>query len=76
VASDRQTYRIGFWVLVDAEGADAHDAIVAANGACGWPGDFQPPLRPIEHTGSVNRQPVTAKVIRSEALMVKETDRG
>ena len=70
--NDKNTYRIGFYVEVEVEAIDGVDAIHIANAACGWPGYFQPPLKPIKHTQSTRRGIVSASVTRSEGLMIKQ----
>ena len=72
----RKTWVVGFFVRVEVEARGASDAIHVANAAANWPGDWQPPMPPIEHTGDLMGKEVSATVVRSIALMayVKEPD--
>ena len=67
----KQRWRVGFYVEVEVDAYEG-EAVLTANAACDWPGDWSPPRLPTTHDGVLSRQPVTARVIRSQALMVKE----
>lgn len=74
-ARERSSWRVGFFVEVDVAAADGNDAALVAEVACGWPGDWSPPLDPVTCQGEIAGRPVVARIIRTKALMAKEVDR-
>lgn len=72
----RRRWRVGFYVEVEVD-AYPGEASLVAEAACRWPGSWRPPHDPTTTTGVINSKQVTARIVRSEALMVTEaTDDG
>lgn len=70
--SDRKRlWQVGFYVLVEVEAYDG-EASLMANIACGWPGNWSPPREPTEVEGTLGQITAEARVLRSQALMVRE----
>lgn len=67
-----RAWRIGYFVTVDVDAIDETDAIFAGERAAGWPGDWSPPHQPVEVHGDLNGHAVSARIIRSQVLMIKE----
>lgn len=68
----KRLMRVGFYVEVEVE-AWPQEAHILAEAACGWPGDWRPPHDPVEVEGPFDggRVTVKARILRSQALMVK-----
>lgn len=75
MANERTTWRVGFYVEVEVSAYEGEAAIVA-EAACNWPGTWSPPRDAVETTGVINDRPVTARILRSQALMVTEAPDG
>lgn len=67
----RKTFRVGYFVTVDVEAWHESEAGMVGEAACLWPGDWRPPHDPVECVGVINGHTVTARIVRSEVLMVK-----
>ncbi len=68
--SGRTTWRIGFYVEVEVDAYEG-EAVIVAEMATGWPGDWTPPRAALATYGVINGKRVTARILRSKALMVK-----
>lgn len=68
MATEKQRWRLGFYVTVEADGFDATDAWHAAEIATGWPGDWRPPHAPVEVEGSYHDLAMKATLLRSQLL--------
>lgn len=73
-ATDRKVFRVGYFVTVDVDAFDASEATVVGECACHWPGNWSVPHEPVAVEGEINGYRVTARIVRSEALMVKPMD--
>lgn len=71
--TDRKRWRVGFYVEVELDAYEGEAAIVA-EAACGWPGSWSPPHDAVISHGVINDKPITASILRSQALMVKEVE--
>ncbi len=74
--AERRTWRVGFYVEVEVDTAYGQEAAMVAEAACRWPGSWRPAHDPVTTEGHINGKPVVAHIIRSEALMVKESSDG
>lgn len=72
----KRLWRVSFYVEVEVEAYDG-EAHLIAEAACRFPGSWRPPHLAVETEGPLDGGRVTARgrMIRSEALMVKEIDR-
>jgi hypothetical protein len=68
---DRARWRVGFYVEVEVEAYEG-EAVLMAEAATHWPGDWQPPHPPTVTSGRLGGRRVEAQILRSQALMVKE----
>lgn len=69
----RQRWRVGFYVEVEVDAYEDEAALVA-EAACNWPGSWRPPVDPVTVEGVINGKPVTARIIRSQGLMIRPLD--
>lgn len=67
----KRLWRVGFYVEVEVEAYEG-EAILMADAACGFPGNWSPPRQPVETEGEFGRITAVAKILRSQALMVRE----
>lgn len=76
-AAGKRRWRVGFYVEVEVD-AWPQEAHLIAEAACGFPGDWRPPREPVAVEGPFDGGRIQAKalIVRSQALMVKETDRA
>jgi len=72
--ASRKVVRVGYFVTVDVDAFDEREAGVVGEVACGWPGDWMPAHEPIPVEGVLNEHRVTARIVRTQALMVKEQE--
>lgn len=66
----RKVFRVGFFVTVEVDSFHESEAAIMAEAACGWPGSWSPAHDPIPISGVINGHVVTARIIRSQAMMV------
>lgn len=69
----RQRWRVGFYVEVEVDAYEGEASIVA-EAACDWPGSWSPPRDAIEVRGYLGDKLVAARILRSQALMVRPFD--
>lgn len=68
----KRTYRVGFYVEVEVDAYEG-EAVLVAESACQWPGSGRVAAhQPVEVRGYLDTKPVKGRVMRSQALMVKE----
>jgi hypothetical protein len=72
---DRTRWRVGFYVEVEVDAYEGEAALLA-EAACRWPGSLSPPREPVTTNGLINRTNVSARIIRSQALMVRKAPGG
>lgn len=71
-ASERRTFRVGYFVWADVEAFSAGEAASVGEAAFGWPGDWSPPHEPVPYEGRLNQYIVRASIVRTRALMAHE----
>lgn len=69
-ATDRKVFRVGYFVTVDVDAFDEGEAAIVGEVACGWPGHHRS-REAIAVVGEINGYRVSARIVSSEALMVK-----
>lgn len=73
-AAERKPFTVGFFVTVEVDSFNRSEAGSVAEAALGWPGSWTPPAEPVESTGVLNGYRVSARIVRSQALMAHDTN--
>lgn len=72
-ADKRKVYRVGYFVTVDVDAFDEQEAGIVGERACQWPGSWTQ-HEPVAVEGEIDGYRVTARIVRSEAMMVKPVE--